>query len=166
MRIKTNLHVVSGKLEVAPLIDVIFLLLVFVTISSSLVFQSGIAVELPQTESHAVRGAEKIIITIERSGLLYFNDSTVQWDELERKLRELVYDTQNQRRRWQDVETLPQSQRTPLIVLRADKSIAYARIIEVISLAQSLELGVYLATEPARSRKASMTVLQEMRSAP
>jgi len=39
MRIKPNVRVFAGKIDVVPLINVVFLLLIFFMISSSLVFQ-------------------------------------------------------------------------------------------------------------------------------
>ena len=55
MRIKTNLKVVAGPLELTPLVDVVFLLLIFFMISSSLVFWPGTQVdtevELPRSQT-------------------------------------------------------------------------------------------------------------------
>jgi biopolymer transport protein ExbD len=43
------------------------------------------------------------------------------------------------------------------VVLRADQSVPYARVMEVMSLARSLNLGVFLATdlEAGHNRKKS-----------
>ena len=90
MRIKPRVKVFAGRIDLVPLLNVIFLLLIFFVLSSSLVFQPGIPVELPPAVNSAMNTTEKLVITITRSNLLFFNDKPVQWEELERELRELV----------------------------------------------------------------------------
>jgi len=157
MRTRTNLKIVSGKMDAVPLVDVVFLLLIFFLISSSLVFQPGIPVELPTARTSSVRAAEKIVVTITKSDaksdLLFFNDNPVRWEDLERELRELV---RRSRRVTAAREGAPEGASlrafSPMLVLRADAGVPYAKIVEVMSLARSLELGVYLATDPEQPR--------------
>lgn len=61
---RTNLKIHCGKLDPVPLIDLFFLLLIFVLIGSSLVFHPGIQVQLPQTSATELRGLPKIVVTI------------------------------------------------------------------------------------------------------
>ena len=156
MRIKTNLRVLAGPLELTPLVDVVFLLLIFFMISSSLVFWPGTqvdtGVELPASRTNSMTAADKLIITITRADLLFFNDKPVQWDELELQLHELVRSSRvaSDRRGGGVGETGGQVVR-PLVVLRADQSIKYGTIVQVMSLARSLGLGVYLVTDPEKA---------------
>ncbi len=159
MRIKTNLEVFAGPMPLAPLVDVVFLLLIFFMMSSSLVFWPGTRVDtkvqLPSAHTSSMSAADKLIITITRSDLLFFNDEKVEWDDLERRLNEAVRRSKLATARQ---KALPQSAierlRTPLVVLRADKSIPYEQVIEVMTLARSLNLGVYLATAmPQKERQ-------------
>ena len=155
MRIKPSCKIIAGPLSLAPLVDVVFLLLIFFMISSSLVFWPGLEVnttlQLPRSKTEEMQAADKLIITITRAGLLFFNDNHVEWDELERSLKQVVL-----RSRSADPGGSVHSAgaagdaagfRAPLVVLRADKSISYEKIIEVMSLARSLNLGVYLVTD-------------------
>ncbi len=153
MKIRSRLKVYSGAIEVAPLIDVIFLLLIFFMLNSTRVFQPGIPVELPKASTSSKRTAQKIIITIaqndEGKSILYFNDNPVPWDKLKRRLAELVYDSRviSARRRPDISEGDAEERLSPMVVLRADENVPYRQIVEVMSLARSLNLGVYLATE-------------------
>lgn len=146
MRIKPNVRVFAGKIDVVPLINVVFLLLIFFMISSSLVFQPGIPVELPIAVNPAMNTVDKLVITITRSDLLFFNDKPVQWDELERELRELVLQSKLASARRTGANAGAAAPRAPLVVLRADKNTAYNRVMQVMAMARSLNLGVYLAT--------------------
>ena len=145
MRIRTNLRVMSGPLDLTPLVDVVFLLLIFFMISSSLVFWPGMQVDtevqLPEGRTNSMTAADKLIITITRSDLLFFNDKPVQWEELERELHELVRSSRLASGK------RGEPYRAPLVVLRADRSIPYGKIVQVMSLARSLGLGVYLVTD-------------------
>lgn len=163
MRIRTRLKVVAGPLDVTPLVDVIFLLLIFFMISSSLVFWPGTRVdtrlELPRARTNSMTAADKVIITITRSDLLFFNDNLVRWGDFERQLRELVLDRQLlSRKRLGNAPDGAGRSRGPVVVLRADRRIAYGKIIQVMSLARSLGLDVYLATESEQSGQAGRTV--------
>lgn len=154
IRTRSNLRNGPGFLEVIPLINVLFLLLLFFLLANSMVFQAGIPVELPAAVQPEMRAAEKLIVTLTRTGLLFFNDKPVQWDELERELRDLVLD-----RRLVLSRRLPgdsaDAVRTPLLVLRADRAAPYARVVEIMSLARALNLGVYLITDAPRDPRAA-----------
>lgn len=148
MRVKPTVRVFAGRLDVIPLINVIFLLLIFFVISSSMVFQAGIPVELPKAADPEMRAADKLVITVTSSDLLFFNDKRVKWDELERELRELILERKVVMARRGAIENgLQQPVRAALILLRADKNAPYARVLEVMSLARSLNVGVYLVTQ-------------------
>ena len=172
MSIQTRLKPVSGPLDLTPLVDVLFLLLIFFMLSSSLVFQPGIPVTLPRARVTGVTAAEKIVVTItntdQSAELLFFNDKPVDWDELERELSELVYSSRmTTAKRVSGSAGADQGelerQRSPLIVLRADTRVPYGRIVEVMALARSLNLGVYLATDvPERERAAFQISPQDL----
>lgn len=150
MRLKPNVKPLAGRLETVPLINVIFLLLLFFIISSSFVFQAGIPVELPYAAGSSMNPAEKLVITITKQDLLFFNDKPVNWEDLERELREVALSgkmqmakrTTSTRDSGGRMRALP-----PMVVLKADGSVSYARVVEVMGLARSLNLGVYLATD-------------------
>jgi biopolymer transport protein ExbD len=137
--------------EVTALVDVVFLLLIFFIISSSMVFWPGTRVEteveLPKSRVVSMSAADKLVITITRSDLLFFNDNPISWDELERELNEVVVRSRvvNRRRSDDEIDT---TVRTPQVVLRADRRIPYEKIIEITSLARTLGLDVYLVTDP------------------
>jgi biopolymer transport protein ExbD len=158
MRLKTRAKIIAGPLPLAPLVNLVFLLLIFFMMSSSVVFWPGTQVEtrveLPQSYTHTMSAADKLVITINRSGLLFFNDNPVQWDELERLLKELVHTSRlTSDKRGGPAEPArngngqQKPSRSPLVVLRADRGIPYGKIVEVMSLARSLNLGVYLVTD-------------------
>ncbi len=154
MKTKSRLKIISGPMALVPVVDVFFLLLVFFMISNSLVFWPGTKVEtkvrLPRSRVNSMSVADKIVITITRSEHLFFNDQNILWDDLELELKELVRESRLASAARANVgeKELVKRARSPLVVLRADGGIPYSRVIDVMSLARSLELNVYLVTEP------------------
>ena len=148
MRIRTRLRVLSSPFELAALVDLVFLLLIFFMLSSSLVFWPGMRVEteieLPESQLTSMKAADKLVVTITQSDLLFFNDNPVDWDRLEYELHEVV------RTGRVASEKRGEGARSPLLVLRADRRIPYGTVVRVMSLARSLGLGVYLVTDPER----------------
>ncbi|OPZ31066.1 MAG: biopolymer transport protein ExbD [Lentisphaerae bacterium ADurb.BinA184] len=142
---RTTLKIHAGEFDAIPFLNLFFLLLIFFIISSSLVFQPGIPVNLPVAPASDTRSAERLVVTITASNLLFFNDAPVAWEELERQLRELVLTSRQfmARRAGAGGADLP-----PVVVLRADARVPYDNIVRVMSLARSLKLGVYLVTDP------------------
>ena len=120
-------------LELTPLIDVVFLLLIFFMVSTSFVEQpSAMEVDLPTSSNTQVLSqSEDVGILLTGEGQILLDGQKVSWDQLEQKLRsEARADSATQ------------------VVLRADHDLEYQRLIDVMSLAHELGLTHFsLATE-------------------
>jgi biopolymer transport protein ExbD len=80
-----------ARIEIIPLIDIIFFLLAtFVMVSLSMVKNLGIAVQLPAAATGTPQPREDAaVITINAAGELFFNKQPVNESELEAALRQL-----------------------------------------------------------------------------
>lgn len=168
MRIRTHVKVITGPLPLAPLIDVVFLLLVFFMISSSLVFWPGTRVDtevrLPPSRMSSMTAADKLVITVNRSDQIFFNDSRLaDLHALEKRLSDIVRISRiSQTQREGDSANGEDQGRSPVVALRCDETIPYRRVVEIMSLARSLGMGVYLVTDsPARDKRGNLSVLGE-----
>ena len=112
-----------------PLIDVLFLLLIFFMLSSSFVQVSGIPVVLPEAENSSEMSVDKLVVSIDRKNNLYFNDESMDWESLTEQLQKCKL-------QW-NADT---------VIVRADKNTEYGVVVKMMSLARSLELNVYVAT--------------------
>ena len=109
------------RIEMIPLIDVVFLLLVFFIYSMlSMTVHRGLPVNLPTASTATVDKETFITITLQRDGRLFLEDREV------------------------DTRTLPtflieQKKRNPNIqvYLRADREARYQRAVEVMDLVRS-----------------------------
>lgn len=113
-------------------VDVVFLLLIFVMLGSSLVFQPGITVRLPETAQQFDGVGDKLVITMVKEGQIYFNDQVVEWQNLEVELKQISRDSRGRR---------------PVIILKADRERPYHQIVRLISMARAYDLEVILVTK-------------------
>ena len=139
---------------IVGLVSLFFILIIIFMISNSVVFWTGTRVEtslsLPTVGSVELQVADKMIITITRSGEIFFNEKSLDWHELQLELGERVRESHigMSKIRGFDAERDPAANIAPMIIVRADKNISYETISRVMDLARSLDLNVYLAADP------------------
>lgn len=117
---RTNLEYGKEQLDMAPLIDVIFQLLIFFMLSSSFTFQSSINVKLPKAVTSDVIKEKNVVITITNENIIYFNEKIVSPKELEKELTDANKDR-------------------PLLI-KSDRRASVGRIVDVWDLCR--ELGI------------------------
>jgi biopolymer transport protein ExbD len=75
------------QLGITPLIDIVFLLLIFFMLTSRFVIQEGIEVDLPRTaRAHELPGREMHVIYIFKDGTINYRDKDLKLAELRLKL--------------------------------------------------------------------------------
>jgi biopolymer transport protein ExbD len=107
------------QIDIAPLIDVIFLLLIFFMLSSSFTFQSGINVKLPKAVTSDIIKDENVIIIITSEDVIYLNGNLVTLKELASKLKDINYKEQ------------------PLMI-KSDRRASVGRVVDVWDLCRNL----------------------------
>ena len=114
-----------------PFIDIMLVLLIIFMVAAPLL-ATGVAVDLPQTKAGPLNINQKpISIAINEQGQLFLMDAPIANDDLIAKLQDVAKDGLDER-----------------IYLRADKSIQYGRVAEVMaSLAAAGYKKVALVTE-------------------
>ncbi len=120
-------------LELTPLIDVVFLLLIFFMVSTTFVNEpAGLQVELPRSENRDVipEGSD-VSVHLSADGRVFVEDEAVAAEELRQRLAEVARE---------DPATM--------VVLRADESLEHGRVVQVMDLARDLGLRNFaIATE-------------------
>jgi biopolymer transport protein ExbD len=89
--VKLKLEHKGARIELIPLIDIIFLLLVFFIYSMlSMVVYRGIPVDLPAAETAETEQRDIIAITIDNQGRIYLDKELVSHVELRGRLENAV----------------------------------------------------------------------------
>ena len=90
MGFRRHLELEHGQKEIniTPLVDMVFLLLVFFMLTSSFVILPGIKINLPRAVTSEVIQEKNIVITIGKNQALYFNEKLISQVQLIRNLQE------------------------------------------------------------------------------
>ena len=122
-----------SDINMTPLIDVMLVLVVIFIITAPLL-ASSIKLDLPKTDAAKPNEAPKfVLLVVDKSGQAFLNDKPLASAELAQKL----------------AQTAAQNPDTEL-QLRADESVPYGRVVEVMGIAQKAGLNrIGFVTEPA-----------------
>ncbi|RLB03312.1 MAG: biopolymer transporter ExbD [Deltaproteobacteria bacterium] len=126
------------RIDLTPLVDTVFLLLIFFMLSSAFVITPGIKVELPKAAYERVfREKKEIRVSITRKNRIYVDRKRVNLKELEKIFRERA-------------KKAPQT----MVIIRADSRALHGKVVEVMDLAKSAGLSkLAIATRPKKRRK-------------
>ncbi|MFV1974600.1 MAG: ExbD/TolR family protein [Candidatus Scalindua sp.] len=106
---------IKPVINIASLVDVLFLLLIFFMVTSAFVEQPNIKLELPATRHSDVSKIDRVVLTIARDGQLFLQDKPVDKINLEKELRRIILDTGDD-----------------VLVLKADKMVTYGDVVDVM----------------------------------
>ena len=122
MKFKRHTKLEHGleQIDIAPLIDVIFQLLIFFMLSSSFTFQSGINVKLPKAVTSDIIKEENFIVTITSENVTYLNGAVITLKELKQKLSH------------------PPGNKDRPLLIKADRRASVGRIVDVWDLCRDL----------------------------
>jgi biopolymer transport protein TolR len=126
-----------SDINVTPLVDVMLVLLVIFIITAPLM-ASSIKLDLPQTDAGQPHDTPKFVsVSVDASGKVFFNDQAVTPEALADQLTQAAADSR-------DTE----------VQLRADQTVPYGRVVELMAIANKAGLSrIGFVTEaPAPSR--------------
>lgn len=118
MKFKRRVQIEKGMIDLTPLVNVFFLLLIFFLFTSSFIFQPGIKVNLPRAVTSEVIQEDATVMTITRDDKVYLNDREISPDEIASSLKILA------------------KSRTPLLI-KADSEASLGRIVEIWDMCRS-----------------------------
>jgi biopolymer transport protein ExbD len=116
-----HVKVKKGALDIAPLVDVIFLLIIFFMLTSSFVSQPGIPVNLPKALTGEMLKQKKIVLTITKDNVYYLDNKKMNMKELKAELKKMAKSNE-------------------AVYIRGDEQVTLGRIAEVWDLCR--ELGI------------------------
>ncbi len=106
---------IKPVINIASLVDVLFLLLIFFMVTSAFVEQPNIKLELPSTRHSEISKMNNMVLSIARDGKLFLQDRPVDKKNLEKELRRVILDTGDD-----------------VLVLKADKFVPYGVVIDIM----------------------------------
>lgn len=104
------------RINIVPMIDVIFAILVFFIVSSLYLTRSeGLPVNLPRAKTAAVQKTQQITVTLDRDGKLTLDSEPAQLDKLKTQIEDLI-----------------KTEDTAIVVVNADKEVNHGDVVDVI----------------------------------
>ncbi|OGX45496.1 MAG: hypothetical protein A3G38_03785 [Omnitrophica WOR_2 bacterium RIFCSPLOWO2_12_FULL_51_8] len=132
MEIKRNS--IKVELNIAPLIDIVFNLLLFFMLSYHISSQLGISLILPQAKAAQTHEDQPVTILITREGKIYLNQGEIALDGLSAALEERLKDNQGNLKK---------------AILKADEKINLGLAVKVMDIAKQAGIdNLIIATKP------------------
>lgn len=109
----------GSALDLTPIVDVVFNLLIFFALSLNFAATSGgINVKLPSATSAEPVKAEQVTINMTKDGKLFYNDKDIDIEGLTEKLKEV-------------------EDKNSIVIIRADDAVPHGKVVEVMDIAKS-----------------------------
>ena len=117
----------KNKIDILPMIDIIFSILAFLIISSLYLTRvETVSVELPKASNSITQNKKFVNISIDKGGNLFLNKNRIKLQDIKDKVVNLTNENKN------------------LVVLNADKNVSHGYVISVLDVLKSID-GLKLA---------------------
>ncbi|MFQ5679311.1 MAG: ExbD/TolR family protein [Gemmatimonadota bacterium] len=126
---------VRAEINVTSLVDVAFTLLIIFMITAP-ILQGGVEIDVPKAPATPFTSSEGLVISIERDGQIYLEDTPVTLEEFQATVAQVV------RRRG-----------SPTVYVKGDANVPYGVVLQVIGTLKESEIEtVSLVAQPQRRR--------------
>jgi biopolymer transport protein ExbD/biopolymer transport protein TolR len=106
----------NAEINVTSLVDVAFVLLIIFMITAPMM-QGGVDVELPRAEARPLTAKEGMVVTVDRSGRIFVDETPITYNDFRVTFRSLV------------------TTRKPTgVYLRADSRVAYGDVVRTLAV--------------------------------
>src|SRR6202161_2308757 len=124
-----------SEINIVPFVDVMLVLLIIFMITAP-ILQSGIDVDLPKTQTVKEISEARLVVTIDRSQLVYLGNDAVNIHDLGGKVRAQM-----------------QNPQTDAVYLRCDETVPFGTFATVIDTLRTAGIdNVSVVTEPLSAR--------------
>ncbi|MCJ8329267.1 MAG: biopolymer transporter ExbD [Lentisphaeria bacterium] len=124
----------DSGLIIIPLMDVFFVILIFMAMASNLISETGENIAPPTMANVNIQNVNKEVITLTKNSQIFFDNRA-----LENDMHKLKAALTEKFSRAHGTDTV--------LILRADKDTSYADVVKILAIARELRLKLYLVTE-------------------
>ena len=136
---KTKSRLEETPMNMTPLIDCVFLLLIFFMVTTVFSTPPGLKVDLPKAAESDLPPEKDLNIIISKTGEMELNGEPVLMDELDQRLREAK-----------------ELYRSKVLIIKADKNCIHGIVVDVMDAAKGVgidELAIATEREEQTGRK-------------
>ena len=121
---------ISNDFNLSSMTDIVFLLLIFFMLTSTLVSPNALKLLLPNSEAKTLE-KQTISISITKDIKFYINENPVKENTIEQELKLLI-----------------DNELEPAIILHTDKSVSIEHVVKIMDIAYRNKYKIVLATKP------------------
>ena len=121
---------VSANFNMSSMTDIVFLLLIFFMLTSTLVSPNALKLLLPSSKAKTLE-KQTISISITKDIDFYINENKVTAASIEQELKLLI-----------------KNEKEPAIILHTDKTVAIEHVVKIMDIAYRNKYKIVLATTP------------------
>ena len=131
MQFKRSNKTVSPP-DITPMIDVVFLLLIFFMLSTTFISKPGIDVSLPKASAEQIKKSkEELTVTISNNGDIYIKEKKVRLEELNEIFINAAATSEDS-----------------IVIINADEHVTHGRVVEIMDRAKEAGISkLAVATE-------------------
>jgi biopolymer transport protein ExbD len=108
----------ESSLDMTPLVDVVFLLIIFFMLSTTFIVLPGVKIDLPRAASQKIDVEKlKVVLSVDRQGELYFDKEQVDEEAMVRRLKEAASHNPDM-----------------LVLIKGDRDSAYGRNVDLLDM--------------------------------
>lgn len=136
MKFKTNLKPATSLIDLTPLVDVIFLMLIFFIVTSDVLPLKSLNIQNPKLEQDSAPLTTQLLLVMDAQHVIYLGskkdivDFDTLQDQLKAKMEELL---------------LQNGGHAPTLVLSIDQRVDYGLFLKLFSIAQQCCPSIRLA---------------------
>lgn len=130
MKFKHHMEFEHGlkQIDIAPLIDIVFQLLIFFMLTSNFVIQPGLRVNLPRAVTSELIKEETLEILISAENIVYLNGRVTTIQDLKATIKKIA-------------------KKNPTLLIKSDKRASLGRVVEIWDICRDLGVSqVNIAT--------------------
>lgn len=119
------------RIDISPLVDVVFLLVIFFAVSTTFIDVSGLKLSLPQSSSVAETKSEEITVFLTERGEILYEKKRVDQAELAKKLKVDLEKSENK-----------------FVIIKADEKAKHGDVVMIMDTAKNAGAeGMTIATK-------------------
>lgn len=120
---KINNKGVGSALDLTPVVDIVFNLLIFFALSLNFAAASrGIDIKLPSASSAKTIRSDQVTVNLTKEGLTFLNDKKITLEQLGPMLKE-------------------KADKKSLVIIRADSEVEHGRVVRIMDIIKSQDLN-------------------------
>ena len=120
---KINNKGVGSALDLTPVVDIVFNLLIFFALSLNFAAASrGIDIKLPSASSAKTIRSDQVTVNLTKEGLIFLDDKKITLEQLGPMLKE-------------------KADKKSLVIIRADSEVEHGRVVKIMDIIKTQDLN-------------------------